>query len=197
VGRVLDELAARDLANQTIVVCVSDHGEEFWEHGGVEHGHTLYDELLRAVLVIRWPGHLPAGRRVTSVVSTVDVAATLRDLAGIADASPTDGVSLRAVMHGEQPRNRALLSENILFGEERVAIRTDTTKLIRWENGKEEAYDLVRDPQERRDLAGVETFVAPLRAELAELERTMAPSVSPVATAPVAAAGLRALGYLQ
>ena len=69
-GRVLAALAARGLSQNTLVVCVSDHGEEFWDHGGVEHGHTLYDELLRVVLVMRWPGHLPAGRRVTDLASS-------------------------------------------------------------------------------------------------------------------------------
>ena len=63
VGRVLARLAARGLAQRTLVVIVSDHGEEFWEHGGVEHGHSLYDEVLRVPWIMRWPGHLPAGQR--------------------------------------------------------------------------------------------------------------------------------------
>ena len=68
-----------------------------------------------------------------------------------------------------------MLSENLLFAEERVAVRTDRAKLVRWVNGKEEAYDLVRDPAELRDLAGVSAFVEPLQAKLAALEPATVP----------------------
>ena len=93
VGRVLDALAEQGLADNTLVVCVSDHGEEFWDHGGVEHGHTLYDELLHVPWLMRWPSRLPAGRRVRTVVSTIDVAPTVQELIGLPTSAALDGVS--------------------------------------------------------------------------------------------------------
>jgi arylsulfatase A-like enzyme len=197
VGRVLEALDRRGLAAGTLVVCVSDHGEEFWEHGGVEHGHTLYDELLHVVLLMRWPGHLQAGLRVPGVASSVDIAPTIRELVGLPDPGSSDGVSLVAGLRGAMPSPRAVISENLLFAEERVALRTDGAKLIRWANGKEEAYDLRRDPAERRDLAGVDGFVARLEAAFDETEQAMAPAVTPVAGREVPAAALRALGYVD
>ena len=197
VGRVLAALDRRGLASGTLVVCVSDHGEEFWDHGGVEHGHTLYDELLHVALLLRWPGHLQAGLRVPGVASSVDIAPTVRELARLPAGHPSDGVSLVGSLRGAPSPPRAVLSENLLFAEERVAVRTDTAKLIRWANGKEEAYDLRRDPAERRDLAGVDGFVVPLEATFDETERAMAPAVTPVAGHDLPAAALRALGYVD
>jgi arylsulfatase A-like enzyme len=196
IARVLRALDDRDLADRTLVVVVSDHGEEFWDHGGVEHGHTLYDELLRAVWLMRWPQRLPAGRRIAGVASTVDVTPTVQHIAGLDVEAVTDGVSLLPQIDGEAVPARAVLSENLLFAEERVAVRTDTAKLIRWENGKEEAYDLVHDPGEQRDLAAT-AFAEPLRFALEDVEKGMAPAVTPVASAVAPAAALRALGYLQ
>jgi len=197
VGRVLAALDERGLRERTLVVVVSDHGEEFWEHGGVEHGHTLYDEVLRVAMLMRWPGHLPQGERVATVTSLVDVAPTIHDLFGLAEPTTTDGVSLVPLMRGKAVPERAVLSENMLFTEERVALRTDQTKLVRWANGKEEAYDLVRDPAERRDLAGVEPFVAALRDDLDDLTQAMVPTVARSAGANIPVGALRALGYVH
>ncbi len=197
VGRVLDALAAQGLADDTLVVCVSDHGEEFWDHGGVEHGHTLYDELLHVPWLMRWPSRLPAGRRVRTVVSTVDVAPTVQELIGLPTSAALDGVSAVGAVRGADADGRAVLSENLLFAEERVALRTADAKYVRWADGREEAYDLGRDPGERRDLAGVETFVAPLAARLDALERAMPPAVVARDGAQLPAAALRALGYVQ
>jgi arylsulfatase len=196
VGRVLRALEEHGLDQRTLIVCVSDHGEEFWEHGGVEHGHTLYDEVLRAVWIMKWPEGLPAGERIDRVVSMVDVAPTMQDLVfGVAD--PVDGVSLLPLLRGETVEPRTAFAENLLFAEERVAIRTYDAKLVRWSNGKEEAYDLRRDPGEQRDLVALEPFVEPLRVAL---RASSAPTV--VATTPAVVDGaalraLRALGYVQ
>ncbi len=60
-GRVLEGLERLGLAVNTLVVVVSDHGDEFLEHGGLGHRRTLYDEVLRVPLLLRWPAGLPAG----------------------------------------------------------------------------------------------------------------------------------------
>ena len=56
VGRILQTLRDLGLYDEALIVLTSDHGEEFWEHGGYEHGHTLYDELLRVPLILKLPG---------------------------------------------------------------------------------------------------------------------------------------------
>lgn len=81
IGRLLGEFSSR-LRGATYVAVTSDHGEEFGEHGGMQHGRTLYDELLRVPLVVSGPG-LPGGTVVPSPVSLVSLRATLIDLAGL------------------------------------------------------------------------------------------------------------------
>jgi len=127
-------------------------------------------------------------------VSLVDLVPTLHELLGLEPPLATDGISLVPAIRGDAMPPRTVLSENLLFAEERVAARTAETKLVRWANGKEEAYDLVRDPAELRDLAGVEAFVSPLRAALDEAGD---PSHLRANAAPIPVEALRALGYVR
>ena len=85
VGRVLEKLDALGLARDTIVVVVSDHGDEFFEHGAKGHRQNLFQSTLSMAWVMRWPGMLEAGRRLPGRVSMADVAPTLVDLCGVAD----------------------------------------------------------------------------------------------------------------
>ena len=62
IGRLLDHFEATGLLEETLVVVTSDHGEEFMEHGGVLHGRTHYEELMRVPLILRGPG-VPQGVR--------------------------------------------------------------------------------------------------------------------------------------
>jgi arylsulfatase A-like enzyme len=82
VGRVLDHLGELGIAEETLVVVVTDHGDEFFEHGRKGHRQNLYQSTLAMGLIASWPGRLPAGKRIASRVSIVDVAPTILDLAG-------------------------------------------------------------------------------------------------------------------
>jgi arylsulfatase A-like enzyme len=200
VGRVLDELDRLGLREQTLVVCIADHGEEFWEHGGVEHGHTVYEEIVRVPLLMRWPSRLQAGRVVTETVGTADVVPTVLGLLGVPAPAAVDGRSLVTLADGGDADLGPRVTENMLFAEERVGVRTAHAKYVRWQNGKEEVYDLTIDPAERRDLAGVEPMVTARRAEYAALERGLVASVVPGpidARLPANLLGLRALGYVR
>ena len=105
VGRVLDRLDALDLADDTLVVVVSDHGDEFFEHGAKGHRQNLFGTTLDIALILRLPGRLRAGRRVEQRVSIVDVAPTVLDLAGAlarADFHAPEAVALdpSLLVHG-------------------------------------------------------------------------------------------------
>jgi arylsulfatase A-like enzyme len=67
----------------TLLVVTADHGEEFWEHGSVEHGRTVFGEVLNVPLLVRFPGGRWGGRRVSAPVSLVDVLPTLRECVGL------------------------------------------------------------------------------------------------------------------
>ena len=89
-GELLRALDQLDLADDTLVVVVSDHGKELGEHGSVGHGHQLYEELLRIPLVLRVPGHAPA----RSTASLADVLPTVLEALDVAPGAPLQGRSL-------------------------------------------------------------------------------------------------------
>ena len=85
----LDELG---LAENTIVIITSDHGDEFFEHGSLGHRNTLFEEITRIPLVIRWPAGIEGGARIDALVSNVDLVPTVLDWLDLAD--DTRGASL-------------------------------------------------------------------------------------------------------
>jgi arylsulfatase A-like enzyme len=157
VGRFLDALAAMpELSSRTAVIIMADHGEELFERGGVDHGTTLYDEVLRVPLLVRVPGRKP--RRVAAQVRLLDVAPTILDLLGVKDPrfkAQAQGVSLRPLLDGgELPPMDALSETDFLYSVSKRSVRlAGGRKLIfDLENLTRECYDLRRDPGERADL---------------------------------------------
>jgi len=73
IGRVLDRLDELGLAARTLVVVLGDHGDEFFEHGGIGHRRTLYEEVVRVPLILRWPGHVTPNERIAGPVQMADV----------------------------------------------------------------------------------------------------------------------------
>ena len=112
IGRLLDALESRGLAEEALVVLTSDHGDEFLEHGGSGHHHTLYQELVHVPLIVRWPVHLPPGRRIEEAVSIVDIAPTLLAALELEHPDPLPGIDLFALVRGESRHpERVILSE--------------------------------------------------------------------------------------
>jgi arylsulfatase A-like enzyme len=102
-GRFYDTLVATGVLEHTWLIIAADHGEEFWEHGGFLHGHTLYDELLRVPLLVVPPranANVPRGIRVETQVRLEDVSATMLEIAGIDAARAIDGRSLLPLIGG-------------------------------------------------------------------------------------------------
>lgn len=96
VGRVLDRLHELGIEDDTVVILLSDHGDEFLEHGGLAH-RAAWQELLHVPLVLRWPARpdlVPPGRRVDEVVSLVDVLPTLLSILELPQPEPQAGRSL-------------------------------------------------------------------------------------------------------
>ncbi len=148
------------LEGDTLVVLFSDHGEEFWDHGGFEHNHTLYDELTRAVLWIRPPGGLAGGpRRLAPPVGTVDLVPTVCDLLGV-PAGELDGRSLAGLFQGteagaaEALRQRPLALGHLMYDLEQWGVVYGGHKYtLETATGRERLYNLEADPREQRDLA--------------------------------------------
>lgn len=147
-GRMRKDLAALGLSDSVIAV-VSDHGDEFYEHGSVGHGHSVYQELVATPLMIGGAG-LPAGRVVDVDVEAMDLLPTLLDLAGLPPAEGVHGESLVPLIFGDGPRAaRPAFSTQggALFG-----MKLATAKLVTAGPERTELYDLAADPMEQKNV---------------------------------------------
>jgi len=173
IGRLLDELETLDLAEETAVVVVAGHGEEFLERGWVGHTLNLYDEVTRVPLVLRLPGIEPGPREVDGVVETRAIFATLLDHLRMEWEREPSERSLLARLHGgeEGPEHEAGAFSSVWLTEEgvrRSAYRTDSRKLIvdHFAN-RVFLYDPQSDPSERHDRSELDPD------ELARLRQTL------------------------
>jgi arylsulfatase len=173
IGRILDGLRARGRLDRTLVVVTADHGEEFWDHGSFFHGGSLYDEQLHVPLLMRLPGGEPRGVTVDAQVPTLDVLPTIADVLGVPTESGVEGRSLMPLVRGEESADRPVFARasNVLFIQ-RHALRTGSHKLIETLHPHAlQLFDLVRDPEERHDLAGDPTQAGRVRELRAALQR--------------------------
>jgi len=151
VGRLTAELKRLGMYDETLLVVLSDHGEEFWEHGAYGHGHSLYDELLHVPLLVKLPRSGQRGT-VETPVSTASVMPTVLALAG-APLPAGYPAAAPLPLHGE-PSEGALFSLGLNRFEDRRSVRFGRFKYVRWDQtGREELYDLTADPGERHDLS--------------------------------------------
>jgi len=201
VGRVLASLCELGFERDTVVVVLADHGEEFYEHGGQGHGHSVHDEVVRVPLVIRAPG-IP-GRRVNELVRQIDVLPTVLELVGLPRPAALPGRSLVPAMRGEPMDPVGALSELDIYDLRFDSWRTAKWKLIRpGAGGTPRLYDLAADPGETTDVAPQHPDVtAALEAELErarELGRERARlfgSARELTLTPGIQGDLEALGY--
>ncbi len=200
VGRLLDRLRQTGLAKETLILFTADHGEEFQEHGGWDHGVTLYEEVLRVPLAIRYPGAAGGGQVVTDLVRTLDLAPTVLDAVGVPVPSVMQGV---AWGRGERPA--WAFAETLGAGEENPvwAVRGAGVKWLWAEPGNARGlparalYDLAADPGERENLAEARPEQMRLGEQVWQevWAGVQAVRVAPDAATPAALEMLERLGY--
>jgi arylsulfatase A-like enzyme len=152
-GAMVADVKRMGLWDKTAIIVVSDHGDELFEHGSVGHGHSVYEELVRVPLAVRFPPRVPAGRVAPVDVEGLDVAPTVLDLFGLdeGDGPPMQGESLLRLARA--PEGTAPRPATSVHGALLRAMRLGRYKLIR-SSAKTSLYDLVEDPREQRDLGG-------------------------------------------
>jgi arylsulfatase A-like enzyme len=213
-GQVVAVLKERGVFENAVFVLVSDHGEEFDEHGGWQHDQSVYEELLHVPLMIRFPNARFAGRRVEANVSLVDLIPTLADVLEQPElAAGTRGRSLLPLIEGrDEPeairitgmrdnRKKFYRPAHQVRGDVNIVARKGKWKSI-WnvDTGTVELYDLTRDPQERTNLASERARTA---EELREASERWRDACRPAAGKPAGPRSLdpetlerlRALGY--
>jgi arylsulfatase A-like enzyme len=178
VGRILKRLDQLGLADNTIVLYFSDNGPNSWRwNGGMKGRKGSVDEGgLRSPLVMRWPGVIPRGSRVTQIAGAIDLLPTLTDLAGVPLRSkkPLDGKSLKPLLTGEAKNwpDRMLFS---LQGR-RISVRTQQYRL----DPDGQLFDITRDPGQERNIAAEQPEVtARLKKAVAEWAKEVLPNVGP------------------
>ena len=189
------ELHRRGFLDNAIVVITADHGEEFWEHGGLQHGRTLYDESVRVPFILVAPGYR-GGQRLEEAVSLIDLAPTLVDLLGIPRHPRFEGRSLVPLLESSSLTSRLAAR---VWGQRRTTPATDVimqleskgapklenrkheegivrhaTKLLVDLKGRRETYDLAADPGETNaNPAALEPMATTLAAALDETNRNL------------------------
>jgi arylsulfatase A-like enzyme len=194
--RLFDGLSEDGRLLDTVVVITSDHGEEFMEHGGVLHGETHYQEMLRVPLIFRGAG-IPSGVRLPGPVSLVDLFPTVLDLLGV-PIPDADGLSLRE--RWESPGglfDRPVYSEASRVAD-RSAIRHGRYKLIVDRDTRtRELYDLVEDPRERVNVESARAdALEPLLDALERFTAVRREAAPAPELDPELEERLRALGYV-
>jgi arylsulfatase A-like enzyme len=160
VGRVLDYLQQNGLAENTIVVYMSDQGFYLGEHGLYDK-RFMYKESFRTPMLIRYPGQIPKAKRINEFVLNLDIAPTLLDYAGIAVPEAIQGQSMKALLangRDKQWRKEVYYHyyEKSFGATAHYGITTDRYKLIRFYDPVDswELYDLKEDPNEMKNIYG-------------------------------------------
>ena len=204
-GRLLAELRSRGLYDNSLIIFLSDHGEEFQEHGGWQHLDALYAESLHIPLIVKFPGGSgPAGAVSPMLAQQVDVLPTVlsalgiaipaqvqgRDLMTAVGGGPAESFPRRGFSHFQRPNRRG------------ASIVEGRWKLIRViaDDGREtvELFDRVADPMERHEISQRHPIVVGyLISTLASYEAGPPPSVGETEIDDELRRQLEALGYVD
>lgn len=166
VGQILAALARNDLADNTLILYISDHGDMQGEHG-LWWKHVFYEESVRVPLIMAWPGVIPAGQRCDRVVSALDVTATMLDAVDAPALPNASGRSLLGLVTGPADDRREAAADwaDLAFSEYcedqyspaggcyHRMIRQDEWKLIYYHGYEPQLFNLATDPGEQVDLA--------------------------------------------
>ena len=152
VGRILEGLKNAGLADNTLIVFASDHGDMLGDHGLYLKGPMVYEGVLRVPLIVTGPG-IAAGQTIDTPVSTIDLAATFLESAGLPSASEQSR-SLHPVINGGEQRECAWSEWHVHPSRLGVALQLRTVRTARYSctfelgSGSGELYDLLNDPQQ-------------------------------------------------
>jgi len=170
---IFTALEAQGLLDNTIVVINADHGETLYDHECWFDHHGIYDTVLHVPLIIRYPGKVPAGKRVSGFNRHQDLVPTLMDLAGIDAGIPFDGKSLMPMARGE-----SFSYDSEFYITECTWMRKHGWRTPQWKlilalepdfhfKPPVELYNLVEDPLENTNLAeACPDVVAALKARM-------------------------------
>ena len=153
-AQVVQTLKDTGVWDHAIVALMSDHGEEFGEHGSIDHGYSLYQEQLHVPMMLHFPGQTERVD-VRETVRTIDLFPTIFDALGLPPVEGSDGASLLPFLNGEADPPGPLLAETDyrLYAHLRAIRKGDLKLILDLEDGTVQLFDLAKDPGEKTDLA--------------------------------------------
>ncbi len=173
IGEVLATLDEVGLADDTLVIFLSDHGDSLGDHGMLVKSVALYEPVVGVPLIMRWPGQVPAGKRSRALVQGHDIAGTCLAAAGLANGVP-ESLDLTKVAKGDADarafavcayRNSGISNTGAYWDPpmQSTMVRSADHKLIAYSSGGEaefELFDLGDDPKEQTDRFGDPAYTA-------------------------------------
>jgi arylsulfatase A-like enzyme len=191
-GELLRNLEARGYLKNTLVVVTSDHGESLGEHHIAYHGEALYREQIYVPLVFWFPGHVPAGKRVSGVISNASIPATVLSVLKFSPIADFRRPALDALWSGSAPNSNAgvisevaqiyptaaedLVSEKLVPTAMQGAMKsltTDQWQLITHQKLGNQLYDYTKDPHELKDVFGAADSQAIVGKLMFQLQSTI------------------------
>jgi arylsulfatase A-like enzyme len=189
IGQLMEKLGRRGLADNTLVIVTSDHGEALGQHHLRTHGKALYWEQIHVPLVFWYPGHVPAGATVTTPVTNAAIASTIMDLLGAQKTFPSSSLNALWQTGGvpNWPDPLSELARNAISDKEdqaaKVLVPTSSTgamktlvttrwQLITHETMGDQLYDWVADPAESNNFAATpqgQDTVGEVKARMADV----------------------------
>ena len=166
IGRMLEALNRTEAKKNTIVIIMSDHGEEFMEHGGVGHGRSLYEEVIRVPLIFCGLG-IQKGRKIDALVQNIDVFPTVAALCGFHPPEGLQGLNIEPVLKTKATKipRRFVYSE---LENLHAVIGINFKYLFDPLAHRQELYDLAHDPGEKNNIATA-TKILKIKDDFAKL----------------------------
>lgn len=109
-GEFIDFLKSSGIYDRSMIIFLSDHGEEFFEHGGWAHAHSMYNEVIKVPLFIKFPGNMFRGKNISENVGLIDIFPTIFGFYNINSKSLVDGENLLPLLNGEKLERENLFS---------------------------------------------------------------------------------------
>jgi arylsulfatase A-like enzyme len=218
VGRMVEFLRELDILDNTLLIITSDHGENLGEHGMVDHLLSMYETTIRVPLIMRLPSSFSAGSESEELVSLIDIVPTVLDICGLASQYPD--IATRSLLSPNRSPHEFVIAENerplnginlmrdnfpdfdtTSIDHRMKMLRTLRHKLIWYDDGHSEVYDLQVDPSELdnlslRDPELRDRLLAQLKAWESD-QKAYSPTTPIDISDPETRDQLRALGYIE
>jgi choline-sulfatase len=208
VGRAMSALRRDGLYDSSLIVVTSDHGESLGEHGEAQHGFFVYNSTLLVPLIVKWPGGRDSGRVVAQPVSTIDIASTIAQAAGVPD-SDQHNFQGESLARWTGPGVASTAKQALVYSESYYArdsfgwheLRALVDRQYKYIDAPEpELYDVEHDAGELSNIiANHEAVAGSMRTKLKELERRHTNETASTGTHPLDSEtleALRSLGYV-